>query len=369
MVHLGNGAGIAAYGNALPVISDCTFQNNLVIADSGNTGQGAGICFNFLTVPLTATVERCLFEFNVARAFYPVGGIEIGRGGGISNFGATLTVRDCTFRHNSANAGAGLQTWDPAIIVNCLFHDNDVYSHDFSGGGSDGGYGAGICIYSLQPDVATLINSTIAHNTGGEGVGVQSLGNSGIVVQNSIIWGNVATGEDVSPINAQIRGDWSARYSCIQDLLTPIPGEDPPDPANYPGCIVANPQFIDVAAGNFRLSTGSPCVDAGRNSYVPVGVVTDLDGAGRFVDSPDAADTGLGTPPIVDIGAYEKSPAPIAGDVNCDGALDVLDASDLAGVLLELDNDSCHVGASDLNGDGTAAGTDIQVLVNFLLEN
>jgi hypothetical protein len=367
VVHLGNGAGIAAYGNALPVIRDCTFQDNLVIADSGNTGQGAGICFNFLTVPLAATVERCLFEFNEARTFFPVGGIEIGRGGGISNFGATLTLRDCTFRHNSANAGAGLQTWDPATVINCLFHGNFAYSHDFSGGGGDGGYGAGICIYSFQPDVVTLINSTIAHNTGGEGVGVQSLGNSNIVVQNSIIWGNVATGQDVSPINAQIRGDWSARYSCIQDLLTPVSGEDPPDPANYPGCIVANPQFKGVASGDFRLSQGSPCVDAGRNTYVPAGVVTDLEGGGRFVDDPGVADTGLGTPPIVDIGAYEYAPPPIAGDVNCDGALDVLDASALAGVLLETDLDACHVSASDLDGDDTATGADIQLFINILL--
>jgi hypothetical protein len=35
----------------------------------------------------------------------------------------------------------------------------------------------------------------------------------------------------------------------------------------------------------------------------------DLDGGCRFVDNPDAPDTGNGTPPIVDMGAYEFAPA------------------------------------------------------------
>jgi hypothetical protein len=38
---------------------------------------------------------------------------------------------------------------------------------------------------------------------------------------------------------------------------------------------------------------------------VPAGVTTDRDGNPRFVDIPTVADTGNGTPPIVDVGAYE----------------------------------------------------------------
>jgi hypothetical protein len=34
-------------------------------------------------------------------------------------------------------------------------------------------------------------------------------------------------------------------------------------------------------------------------------VTTDLDGNLRFVDIPTVSDTGNGTPPIVDMGAYE----------------------------------------------------------------
>ena len=56
---------------------------------------------------------------------------------------------------------------------------------------------------------------------------------------------------------------------------------------------------------NLRLWPGSPCADAGDNLAVPQAVLTDLDGDPRFVDDSDAPDTGNGTPPIVDMGAYE----------------------------------------------------------------
>ena len=38
---------------------------------------------------------------------------------------------------------------------------------------------------------------------------------------------------------------------------------------------------------------------------MPEGITTDLDGNPRFVDDPDTPDTGLGVPPIVDMGAFE----------------------------------------------------------------
>jgi hypothetical protein len=358
-VHLGNGAGIAVVGNAVPSIADCTFAENRAVADGGNTGQGAGLSINFLTAPLSIAVERCLFEQNVAITFFPAGGVEIARGGGISNFGATLTVRDCIFRNNSANAGAGIQTWDPATIVNCLLHNNMAYSHDF-GAGSDGGYGAGICIYSFQPDVVSVINCTVVNNTGGEGVGMQSLANAELTVRNTIIWGNIANGQDVAPRDAGIRGSYTAQYSCIQDLLTPVPGEDPPDPENYPGCIVVSPRL--VGGGDHQLAADSPCIDAGQNSVVPIGVTTDLDGLPRFYDDPLAPDVGQGTPPLVDMGCYERQPPPCAGDVNGDR---VVDLTDLATLLSHYGMPSgATPGDGDLDGDGDVDLNDLAVLLS-----
>ena len=41
---------------------------------------------------------------------------------------------------------------------------------------------------------------------------------------------------------------------------------------------------------------------------MPEDIVTDVDGRNRFTDCPYAADTGTGTAPIVDMGAYEACP-------------------------------------------------------------
>jgi hypothetical protein len=77
-----------------------------------------------------------------------------------------------------------------------------------------------------------------------------------------------------------------------------------------------------------RLRSGSPCIDAGSNAALPVDAVTDVDGNPRFLDDPDTPDTGAGTPPIVDMGAYEfgtNNPAPVDADLNQDGQVDLRD--------------------------------------------
>jgi len=74
----------------------------------------------------------------------------------------------------------------------------------------------------------------------------------------------------------------------------------------YPGTgnIEANPQFIDPATGDFHLQADSPCIDAGDNS-APALPANDFEGDARKIDAPTVADTGNGTPPIVDMGADE----------------------------------------------------------------
>jgi serine protease len=62
------------------------------------------------------------------------------------------------------------------------------------------------------------------------------------------------------------------------------------------GNISANPMFIDGAAGNYRIQTGSPAIDAGS----PIGAPgVDFDGISRPIDgNGDAV-------PVVDTGAFE----------------------------------------------------------------
>jgi hypothetical protein len=61
--------------------------------------------------------------------------------------------------------------------------------------------------------------------------------------------------------------------------------------------ISSPPVFVNLSAGNFRLQTNSPCINAGGNSWIAC--ATDLDGRPRIVGG------------TVDIGAYEHQGAGI----------------------------------------------------------
>ncbi len=81
------------------------------------------------------------------------------------------------------------------------------------------------------------------------------------------------------------------------------------------GDLVADPLFVDRAAGNYRLSAASPYVDAGSNADAPQPL--DFDGAPRIQDGKA---TGLA---VVDMGAFEYSP-----DFDHDGTADWQDPDD-----------------------------------------
>ncbi|MBN1491704.1 MAG: family 10 glycosylhydrolase [Phycisphaerae bacterium] len=70
----------------------------------------------------------------------------------------------------------------------------------------------------------------------------------------------------------------------------------------WAGASAGNPYTIE----DYRIGPGSACIDAGTNAADGLsGITTDLLGYPRFFDDPVTVDTGAGTPPIVDIGAYE----------------------------------------------------------------
>ena len=125
------------------------------------------------------------------------------------------------------------------------------------------------------------------------------------------------------------------------------------------GNLNVDPKFVDAAARNFMLLTTSPAIDAGSNSTVPVGTTVDQAGATRFIDLPTVADTGIGTAPIVDIGAYEvQLPPPPACPADIDGSGSV-DASDLSTLLGSWGAS----GAGDSDGNGTIDAADLSTLL------
>src|SRR5207237_586928 len=79
----------------------------------------------------------------------------------------------------------------------------------------------------------------------------------------------------------------------------------------FRGNTVGNPLFVGAPA-DLRLGSCSPAIDSGNNAAVPGGVTTDIAGLPRFFDDPAAPNVGAGTPPIVDMGAYERVPLTVS---------------------------------------------------------
>jgi len=207
---------------------------------------------------------------------------------GISCYsGYTPTIQNCIISENSGLYGRGLSNCDGSII-NCLITNN-------SNTNSAGLYGCD----------GTITNCTIANNIAGNNGG--GLYDCDATITNCIIWGN--SDSSGSGESAQIYGGTpSVSFSCIQD--------DDPNDAYIPfsgaanGNIDDDPNFINGDSNsinvNYRLMPVSPCIDAADNTNVPGDVTMDLDGDSRFIDDPCVIDTGSGTPPIVDMGAYEN---------------------------------------------------------------
>ncbi len=91
------------------------------------------------------------------------------------------------------------------------------------------------------------------------------------------------------------------------------------------GNIDADPVF--TGAGDYTLASGSPCIDAGQDTSIPVGVTEDLVQTPRELNDPATADTGDGTAPVVDMGSYEYflscTTAEDCGDI--DGTTGIID--------------------------------------------
>ncbi|MHC4459991.1 MAG: S8 family serine peptidase [Planctomycetota bacterium] len=298
--YAGQGGGIYC-DRSSPTVTNCTF--------SGNIGGGM---YNYISGP---TVTNCTFSGNSA----------VHHGGGLGNYCSGPTLTNCTFSGNSARWGGGMYSyWSNdnygiPTLTNCVFSGNyadvdggGVYNYHsepvitnstFSRNSSHvNGKGGGMFNHNSSP---TLTNCTFSGNLAATGGGIYDHSSSATLT-NCILWGNIS--RDGMGETAQLQTDGqtpAVNYCCIQGLTGALGGA---------GNISDDPLFVHAGGtdgllsteeDNLRLLPGSSCIDAGDNSAVPPLLLTDLDLELRFTDDPATPDTGSGTPPIVDMGAYE----------------------------------------------------------------
>ncbi len=369
-----------------PKIIGCTFAENYTDWFGGGLFIWGG----------HTTIVDCVFSGNNGLAF----------GGGLYVYhNSEVTVTHCAFIGNYHSGIDLASSTSSATIVNCLFAGN---------------VSGGIVASNASPEI---INCTLVDNTHSSGAGgLDAAGSGAAVVNNCILWGNVGAGQvddgDTIVNFSIVEGGWRGPgegNSAADPLFAPGPGGawtvpsvfDPV--ANATVFTDANASFEPHAltgrqlnpdlrqsrllhildngrttisvAGNFtatfvgpyaapkgdepyqvldaRVRSGSPAIDAGNNAAVPPGILTDLAGQPRFADDPATPDSGPGTPPIVDRGAYEFQPC--LADLDADGAIGTADLLDLLGAWGACRGKAAC--AADLDGDGMVGLGDLLLLV------
>lgn len=280
--------GIYTYHTS-PTISKCSIINNYergimcvgspgspTISDCNVSGNGShGMSFSGDTV----TVSNCDVSNN--------------SGNGVNSSASELTITGCTIYKNGAR-GISLSSTATNKIENCKIIRNGIL---------EGVARSGIKIGN-DTTMTTVTNCIVAHNFNR---GITSTNSGTTDVINCTVISNVGYGiYDANKVtNCIVWGNWedlascSATYSCIGDGDT---GTGNISARPY----TSTPGFTYLGFEDYHLASGSPCIDAGDNSVVSLS--TDIEGTTRKIDDPGTTDTGSGTAPIVDMGAYEYNP-------------------------------------------------------------
>ena len=256
-----------------------TLINN-TISGSRASNNGGGIC---ISNSGTATLINNTISGNRARD-----------GGGvyISNSG-TAALTSNTISGNSANGyGGGIRIFSNSGTV--------ILSNNTISGNSNSSTGGGI-YFSSNSGTVTLSNNTISGNSANGYGGAVSLilSKDDIIsnIYNNIFWNNSAgvQGGDLYIENDRDNNYFPSTVNLFNnDFDQSVDGiyiqiHFPIDPSNLNS---EDPLFVDPVNGDYNLTEGSPCIDAG-DSLAPELPTADKDGNPRIVGS------------YVDIGAYE----------------------------------------------------------------
>ncbi len=254
---VGGGAAISRSG--VVELFDCLITSNTL----GATGHGAGYGGGVYAADSRVTIRNCAVTHNTAFG----SGVYHCLGGGAYAATSRVKIFESVFAGNKVKevqVGTGGEqggaVYSEGTGATLLMRNVLVYTNR-----AEGGNASGHGLYLANN--ASLENCTVACNAG---EGVRQTGGT-VTLANCIVWGN----------STNVIGTVAATYSDIGTEGDPV-GE---------GCINADPLF--KAAADFRLCSGSLCINTGTN----------------LAWTTDAFDLA-GSPRIngraVDMGAYES---------------------------------------------------------------
>ncbi len=244
------------------IVDSCLFSGN----------QATSLSFNWYT---NCLVENSVFENNYSPR--ENAGVFLFWTAENSDY---YIIRNSSFIGNVSGYSGGIiyaTSSDPIEISNCLFANNSTEDGD-----------AGVAyMYStdFRIDNCTFFNNTV-HGNGSRGATfVNSDYFQGeLIINNSIIWGE--QGDQIAIIS-------DAPTTVTNSLVKLADGE-----VALPGENNLNeyPQFVDSTAGDFRLKSFSPCINAGSNELYVGDFLKDVDlwGNPRFYEDG-----------VIDMGCHE----------------------------------------------------------------
>jgi hypothetical protein len=274
-----NGNANLSYGGGIYMTAASTVRNCVIIGNttvSTAAGIGGGIAAT------AGSILNCEIRNNSSTA--------TAGGGGIFANGAGVVVRDCLVAGNrvtySSGGGGGIRL-DAGLVENCVVSNNTAVGN---GGG----------VTKANTSAATCRNCLIAGNqAGGLGGGVYG-SSSGLGLQNCTIVGNLATnGGGIYSASAVLYATncivvnntalQAGGTNDISGLSTNFGYSCSPLLGPGSGNTSADPQFIKAGsgyganwiAGDYRLRSGSPCLDSGIVLSWMAGA-SDLAGAPRI---------------------------------------------------------------------------------------
>ena len=273
-------------------IADCVFEDN-----EGGGGWSGAISASESPYspqpPHTLRIERCVFRRNVHEPFgYGWGGALSVESGAQGNY--HLVLENSLFEENEGKVGGALYAEEVDLDVrNCQFHANRASTTASALSWKiDADYDpvparhVSILGSTFHGNVCTTPNAP-AVSFGGDGVPAATMS-----ARSSIFWGNTNPGASQIQVLTSTHVAADVAWCTIQGGLAGWSGPVTVGPGNS----VADPLFVNPAAGDLHLAPGSPCRDAGDPAFAGLPGELDLDGEPRVFG------------PAVDQGADEDQP-------------------------------------------------------------
>ena len=203
-------------------------------------------------------------------------------------------LKGFTLQNGRAESNLGGGGSFGGTLINCIIKNNKAghktYTNYGDGGGSRGGR-----LYQCLITGNSMIGDTTAYHSGG-GVADSTLYNCVIANNQSLASQcSIAGAYKCTLYNCIIADNRASNYMTVQGCSLEnccLPALDADEKGNtIRNCIIGAPKFLDSQNANYKLLSGSPCIDKGNSAYASESL--DFQGKSRIV--------GVS----VDIGAYE----------------------------------------------------------------